>query len=146
MKKILLLFIATLLLTSGILYGADETFNATITIRQAIVITETKALEFGDVISSNVDQSIVVSVDSPGAARFDIVGEAITVTWDVVEANIQMIDTGGNSIVVDTFTVTGGGTGILPQTNVGVGGVAHVNANQPSGDYVGTATFSVLYN
>lgn len=145
MKRLILLALTALLFSTNT-YAADEPFEATIIIRQAISISEVSALNFGTVEATQDAQNIVIAAGDKGSAQFDIAGDALTtVTWSVTEDTINMTS-GANSIAVDTFTVSGGGTGVLPQTGVRVGATARVSGNQATGTYTGSATFNVVYN
>ncbi|MCP3926999.1 MAG: DUF4402 domain-containing protein [Desulfobacterales bacterium] len=146
MKKIILLTTILTLLISVNSFAADESFDATITIRSAITIDEDLTLRFGDLETTGAIQTVTVATGDAGAAQFDITGDVgVAVTWSVVEATINMTGA-GDDIVVNAFTVSGGGTGNLPQVDVTVGATANVNANQAAGIYTGSATFNAVYN
>jgi len=145
----------------GVVAGVQATgkpFQATLRILSPIVITEVRALDFGDTEGGNVN--MVIAATDPTAAVFSATGQANKyATASVVQSSITLLrsgGTGGNSpdeITVDTFTL--GGTGISGSTvdfgaggsasDMRVGATAHVLAEDVAGDYSGTATFSLLY-
>ena len=152
---------ATVALGLGVVAGVNatnESFQSTLRILSPIAITEVRALDFGDTEGGNVN--MVIAATAPTAAVFSATGEASKyATASVSESSITMLRTGGSAgttsdeIVVDTFTL--GGTGISgSQVDFGVGGsasdlrvgaTAHVLAEDVAGSYVGSATFSLIY-
>lgn len=143
--KIALSLMIVLQLMLSMAIATDEMFDVTIVISSSIEISEDNGLTFGNVESLNSAQNIVVEPGDPGSAQFDITGSAGSVSWSVTENNINMIS-GSDNIMVNSFKVSGTGNGNLPQENIRVGATAHVGSNQPSGSYIGIATFNVVYN
>ena len=143
---------------AGGVHATGKPFQATLRILAPIVITEVRALDFGDTEGGNVDMTVAAA--DATAAVFSATGQANKfATASVVQSSITLLrsgGTGGNSpdeITVDTFTL--GGTGISGSTvdfgaggsvsDMRVGATAHVLAEDVAGDYSGTATFSLLY-
>ncbi len=137
--------------------AADETFQATIKLLQPITITEVASLRFPEQIAGSA-ATVLVRPEDSGAAVFDATGEADrAVTASVLEASIEMITDDGigaqKRITVDQFAMggsvdpLGGGAFDAAGTlnNIRVGGTANVNADNIPGDYVGTATFRLVY-
>lgn len=147
MKRIILLSIAISMLFSVNTFAADETFTASIVIRTAITITKNADLDFGTVVADSANsQDIVVAATDPGAASFDIIGEATTATFSI--SNIVNLTNGGNTITLSNFALSQGTGNLDPVTalTVTVGATATVAANQAAGTYNGGATFNVVYN
>ena len=144
MRNILIISIVINLFFS-ISFGADESFNVSIIISAPIAIAEDQGLNFGSFETSNSAQNIVVEPGDLGSAQFDIAGNEVAATWSIAENSIDMIS-GTDTIRVNSFKVSGGGSGNLPQENVRVGATARIKSKQPPGTYIGTATFNVVYN
>lgn len=158
-KKLLAGVSALGMLSMGAVYAIDEPFNVTMTLYDAIVITETQALSFPNTTSGGALAVVVAPTDGT-AAIFTATGQASTgATGSVVEASIDMqhstwsVADPTKEITVDTWTTGGNlsgagamtfdGTGNI--TNLRVGGTANVSANDIAGAYTGTATFRLVY-
>ncbi|MBL4864892.1 MAG: DUF4402 domain-containing protein [Pseudomonadales bacterium] len=150
--------IAGLGLGLGVVAGVQATgkpFQATLRILIPCVITEVRALDFGDTEGGNVD--ITIAPTDPTAAVSSATGQPNKyATASILQSSVTMLRSGGNSpdeIVVDTFTLGGddisgstvdmGASGSV--SDMRVGPTAHVLAEDVAGDYSGTATFSLLY-
>lgn len=157
MNKILLgSILASSTLVSSV-YAQDETFEASIKLVEAIAVTEVAALRFPEQIAGTAAAVVVAPADS-GAAQFNSTGDASrNIVASVVETSIEMVTGDGvgsaKRITVDNFTTGGAvaadgsgafdGTGAL--NNIRVGGTANMEADDIAGDYVGTATFRLVY-
>lgn len=144
---------------AGAAYATDEPFNITMTLYQAIVITETQALSFPNTTSGGAIAVTVAPADGT-AAIFTATGEPSTgVTGSVVESSIVMqhstwsVADVTKEITVDTFTtggnLSGAGAGTFDGTgnitDMRIGGTANVQANDIAGAYSGSATFRLVY-
>ena len=148
------LVFAGLLLGSVVVYATDEVFDVTMRLLADIVITENNALVFPD--TPRGAANIVVLTTDAGAADFSATGQASTgFTKSIADPGgaITMLRSGGtpgntpDEIVVDTFVLAGpvafDATGNA--TGLKVGATAHVLAEDLAGDYLGTATFRMIY-
>ncbi len=145
--------------------AASATSPANATIVQAISLSNTLSLEFGDIAAGTV--ASVVRVDTAGlrtlqsgdatlvsggtvrAASFDATGTN-NAGYDItLPASLIISDGGGNNMTVDTFTHSAGAT-----PNLGAGGAdtftvgadLQVGAAQVANTYTGTFTVTVNYN
>jgi len=153
---------ASVALGLGVVAGAnavDESFQATLRILTPISIVEDQAMDFGDTELGN--STPIVASDLNGMyAAFTVDGDTTkTATASVVEASIEMITGDGadstKKITVDGFAVgvgsSAGGdqldfSGDGQVADIRVYGTANQEAEDIAGDYVGTATFRVVYN
>lgn len=140
--------------------------TAAVDIVTAITITETTGMNFGDIATSGsgtVTLNTANAVAGGGSntpsggtvtsAVFAItganVGYAITMPTDIT------VNSGGNSMTIDTFTfladdTTTNGTGTIGASTSGqdtmiIGGTLNVGASQAAGAYTGTYTITALY-
>lgn len=124
-----------------------------------IAITEVQALSFTPALSGTSVNVVTMPTDSR-AAIFDITGTVnVAVTASIVEASIEIFLVGGstnpapNRIMVTNWTYGGAvaadGTAFMDGNgelnNVRVGATIQVNANDSPGDFLGTATFRLVY-
>jgi hypothetical protein len=149
--KNLITVLAISIFVGNYAYAANTaSFNATMSLRQGINVTNTKALDFGIQVQGTA-ADITVGTGDGGAATFTATGgRNRDIVSNVVEASISMINASdaGSTIVVDTFTVDGpthfenDGTA----TGFKAGATAHIEAADTDGEYLGSATFRVAYN
>ncbi len=138
--------------------AVTEPFQSTLTLIEPLTVTEVNSLRFPEQ-EAGTAQALPVLPTEAGAAQFNITGEPQRgIVVNIVETSIEMITDGGGStaksITVDSFDFDGvnpiDGSGTLDVNgnlnNVRVGGTAHIEAEDVSGDYVGTATFRVIYS
>jgi len=88
-------------------------------------------------------------------ARFTVIGEANRIVSISDPSSIEIRDSRGNSMTVDTFFGAGSGDNSTWRgwqkirsngiSRFNVGAVLHVKPNQPRGDYVGTFTLNFEY-
>ena len=165
MKKIKLLF----LLTAGFTTNAfsQATATATATIITPIAITNALDMNFGNLtVQAETSGTVVIAptgtrtktagVNLPSttgtftAASFTIGGEGIyTYTITIPSTDYTITDlTSAASMIVNTFTSTPSGTGILADgaQTLNVGATLNVSAAQAPGVYTNTTGFEVTVN
>ena len=142
-------------------FAADATGNASATVLAPLTITETTAMNFGDVSGDTNNATTVVlttagatsSADgaftggSPQAGVFNVTG-ATGQSYDItLPAAAVTLTSGGNTVTVDTFTDDTAGTGTLTggTDTFNVGATLNLSAAQPAGAYTGTYTVTVDY-
>lgn len=146
-----------LVAASSFAAAQDAPFNATITLIQPITLSTVQDLTFApQVAGTTVD--VVTAAGDTNAAIFSATGALDAVALgSVVEPTIDMSTGAGAStaetIVVDTWSYGGSlavdgstvfdGTGNIADMRVGA--TAHVEAEDVAGDYVGSATFRLVY-
>jgi len=142
--------------------AATATGNASARVVQAISIVPLTTLAFGDVVVTGGAETVTIAPDgnlsgsltptgSPTAGVFTVDGEDLK-TYAVTVPASATLNSGGDSITVDTFTYNGGGgvgsPGVV--TNGGgplnIGATLQVGGAQPGGSYAGTYNVSVDYN
>jgi len=142
---------------SGAAVAEETSFDATISLLQPITLNTVQDLSFApQAVGENID--VVTGAEDTRAAVFSATGEANAAAQaSVVESSIEMVTgagaTTGERITVDTFTYGGslasdGSTAFDAAgelNNMRVGGTAHVEADDVQGDFVGTATFRLVY-
>lgn len=142
---------------SGAAVAEETNFNSTMSLLEPITLNTVQDLSFApQPVGNAVD--VVTAAEDTRAAVFSATGEAnAAAQTTVVEPSIEMVtgagSTPGERITVDTWTY-GGSLGADGSTafdaageinNMRVGATAHVEANDVQGDFVGTATFRLVY-
>jgi hypothetical protein len=157
-----------LMLVMGIplpMHAASDTATITANIVTAISLTNRSGLVFGDISSSNVAGTVVLSpagsristggadidstVASGPAAVFDVVGLPNAVYAITLPLPVVLIGPGGNNMVVDNFTSLPTTTGLTDaggQQNLFIGATLNVGRNQSFGSYTGIMFVIVAYN
>lgn len=164
MKNLSVVFaLAFLLITASAAMAADNIdSNSHAQILTAIAITNQVPLEFGNIVASGAAGTVTVSAAgvrsallgatlaagiTATAASFTVTGDAGS-TYAVTLPTLTTIDSGANSMDVDTYTSasTGSGTLVAGTDTLTVGATVHVGASQASGSYDGTFNVAVNYN
>jgi hypothetical protein len=148
MKKLLTILLVSTFI-GGHTYAATQSFNIALNLFAAINVTKVQNLTFPIQAITGSAFNVVVASTAAGAAIFNATGtNNRNITRSVVESSINMSAPGvTGSIAVDTFTLSGP-TAFNSSGNANslkVGATAHVLASSADGDYVGTATFRVVY-
>lgn len=138
-------------------HAADESFISGIRLILPAFVAQDTNMQFPEQIAGTAQQ-LVITPDANGAAQFVTTGEPLrSFTASIVESSIIMTagsgDTSALQITVDNFTFGGSvdasGAGTLSQDgvlgNIRVGARANIEANDQSGNYVGVATFRIVY-
>ena len=138
--------------------------NATARIIAPISITNSTALNFGDIVPSGVTGTVVVSAASArtntggatlgsgasvSAATFAVGGQA-GATYAITLPTSVTITSGANNMTVNAFTSSPSSTGLIPggggTQTLTVGATLNVGANQATGTYAGSFNVTVAYN
>lgn len=164
MKNLSVVFALAFLLMSAFAASAATTSsNSHAQILTAITITNDVQLEFGNIVASAAAGTVTVS---PAGVRSALLGATLasgitataasfTVTGDAdatyavgLPLTATSIDSGANSMSVDTYTSasTGSGVLLLGTDTLTVGATVHVGISQASGSYTGTFDVSANYN
>lgn len=167
MKKILLFSIIMIAFTAGAFaQPSTATATATATIVTPISIshvtgTDTE-LSFGNIIA-DADGGTVVITPAGGRTLNGLTSPSITGTISAASFTVTGVDgatyaislpgnhtinSGGNSMVVDTFTSNPSGTGTLTGGTeaLTVGATLNVGLAQPAGTYTNAGGFAVTVN
>jgi hypothetical protein len=151
------LMAVALVAVSGAAVAEETSFDSTISLLEPITLTTVQDLSFAPQPVGEAVDVLTTAADSR-AAVFSATGEANAVAQtSVVEPSIEMVTGAGSAsgerITVDTFTYGGSlatdgstafdGSGEI--NNMRVGATAHVEADDVQGDFVGTATFRLVY-
>ncbi|MHB1047194.1 MAG: DUF4402 domain-containing protein [Thermoanaerobaculia bacterium] len=143
--------------------SASASATATATIITPITLTNTTALQFGNVVASTTAGTIVVSAagarswtgGATGISGLTVSAAAFTVgggadrTFTISLPASTTITSGTNNMTVDTFTSSLGASSTLDGTGaaaLAVGGTLNVGASQAAGSYTGTFSVTVAYN
>ncbi len=168
MKKLATLALAIAGLTIGSYAlaqanSATATANANARIVTPISLTKTADLNFGDVVSSGVVGTVVVTPASARsatggatlgngaavtAAAFTVGGQG-SATYAITLPGSATVTSGPNTMTVNTFTSTPSPTGTLSAGGsqaLNVGGTLNVGVSQATGTYTGTFSVTVTYN
>ncbi len=146
---------------SGAAHAADATGDAAASIAVPISIAQNGAgLNFGTVTASAALGTVVVTTAGArsvtggvaelggtiAAATFDVTGEG-TSAYTITLPSSATLNSGGNSMTVDTFNHDAGGSPALSggSDSFNVGATLNVAANQAAGAYTGTYTITVNY-
>ncbi|MDZ7633087.1 MAG: DUF4402 domain-containing protein [Bacteroidales bacterium] len=160
MKKILAFSIVLFAFTAGVF--AQATATATAVIVAPISIARDADMSFGNIIADADGGTVVLvpagtrtlnGLTSPSivgtitAASFTVTG-LIDATYAITLPASHTISSGGNDMIVDTFTSTPSGTGTLTggTETLDVGATLNVGLNQPAGTYTNAAGFTVTVN
>ena len=143
--------------TATAAYAADESFESSIRLIEPVTVTEVTSLVFPEQIAGTA-QAVTITPDDTGAAQFNSAGEpSRNVTASILETSITMITGTGaaasQQIVVNNFSYGGSvapdGTGAFELdgtlNGIRIGATANIDADDQSGNYVGTATFRLVY-
>jgi len=161
MKKSLLFSVIMIAFTAGA-FAQSATATATAVIVSPITIARTADMSFGNIIADADGGTVVLvpagtrtlnGLTSPSivgtvtAASFTVTG-LIDATYAITLPPNHTINSGGNSMVVNTFTSTPSGTGTLTggTETLNVGATLNVGLNQASGTYTNAAGFTVTVN
>lgn len=143
--------------------SSSASATATATIITPILLTNTAALQFGNVVASTTAGTIVVAADATRtwtggatgisglpvtAAAFGVTGGANR-TFTISLPASATITSGSNSMTVDTFTSSIPSPSALNGSGAAsfnVGGTLTVGASQATGSYTGTFSVTVAYN
>ena len=167
MKKIIkflaIIFVMMAFSTSAFAQ-ASATSSATATIVGPIGITNTTAMNFGNVAVSTVAGTVVLdpaggrtetggctlpaTTGTVTAASFNVTGaDGYTYAITLPSTDVTITD-GVNNMIVNTFTSTPSGTGDLTggSQTLTVGATLNVSGSQPAGTYTTTTPFTVTVN
>ena len=164
MKNLSVVFaLAFLLITAAAATAADNIdSNSHAQILTSIAITNEVPLEFGNIVASGSAGTVTVSPagvraallgatlasgTTATAASFTVTGDA-DATYTATLPTLTTIDSGADSMDVDTYTSasTGSGVLLLGTDTLTVGAKVHVGISQAPGSYTGTFNVSVNYN
>ena len=165
MKKIITFSIVLLAFTAasfaqGPLVSANAT--ATAVIVSPLTITQTANMSFGNIIADADGGTVVLvpagtrtlnGLTSPAitgtvtAASFTVAGAA-GLAYTITLPTDHTISSGGNNMLIDTFTSNPSGTGTLVggTETLTVGATLNVGANQAAGTYTNATGFTVSVN
>lgn len=160
MKKILAFSIVLFAFTAGAF--AQATATATATIVAPITIARTADMSFGNIIADADGGTVVLvpagtrtlnGLTSP-SIQGTIANASFTVTgldgatYSISLPATHTINSGGNSMIVDTFSSDPSGTGLLTGGTqiLNVGATLNVGLNQAAGTYTNAAGFTVTVN
>lgn len=164
MKKLFAAFFAMLLFSTGTFAQVSETATATATIITPIAITWGADMNFGNVASSVLAGTVVLTpagarsttggvtlpatTGTVSAASFTVTGEAGFAYVITLPAVATTISSGGNNMTVDDWTSNPSGTGTLTggTSTLTVGATLYVGISQPAGTYVSGTPFTVTVN
>jgi len=143
--------------------SATASSSASATVITAIAISNTAALNFGEVIAGGSTGTVVVttagarsatggaalgSASGVAAASFTVTGDANN-TYAITLPASDSVASGANTMTVDTFVSNPSGTGDLgaggSQTLL-VGATLQVGISQATGSYTGSFDVTVAYN
>lgn len=147
-----------LLFAATAAFAADVTGTATVVVLDPIAISETQALNFGNISPTGTAGTVAISttgtrtnsnVDllggSPTQAIFAVTGAGNASFSVSLPSSVTL--TGPETITVDTFVHDAGGSPALSSgtATVNVGATLNVGASQAAGTYTGTYNISVNY-
>ncbi|MGK5095041.1 DUF4402 domain-containing protein [Deltaproteobacteria bacterium TL4] len=145
MKKLIVLFASLMFLPS--LFAAEETFQMSMKVYQPLAIGKVSDLVFPLIEVSSAAQPVTVTPDQ--GASFKITGQTgAGITASVTSSGLS---NGTQTISIDSFSfgspLDSAGRGTLASGGITatVGAALTVPANASTGEYAGTATFTVLY-
>jgi len=152
-------------ITTAAFAQASATSNASATIVGPIGITNTTAMNFGNVAVSAVAGTVVMTpagvrsitggctlpaiTGSPAAAAFSVTGAANYTYAITLPGAATTITSGGNTMTVDAWSSTPNGAGTLSaggSQTLTVGATLNVAGSQPAGTYVSGTPFTVTVN
>ena len=143
-------------------FAADATGNAAATVLAPLTITQNgTGLDFGDVAGDTTSATTVVMTSAGAASSADgayVADNGQAGTFDVTGGNglgynitlppaaVTLTSGGGDTVTVDTFTDSIGGSGTIgTEDSFTVGATLNLSAAQPAGAYTGTYTVTVEY-
>jgi len=143
--------------------AATATANVTASIVPAITITKDTDMSFADVVAGASAGTVVLSTAGTrsvtggttlgnaagtAAAAFTVTGDPSS-TYSITLPAFATINSGGNTMTVNTFVSNPSGTGTLSgggTQSLSVGATLQVGASQVQGNYSGTFDVTVAYN
>jgi hypothetical protein len=169
MKKLLALSIVMFAFTAATFAQSSATSAASATIVSPIAITNTRALEFGNIAAGAAAGSVTLSPDAvttrtfagvtlPAvtgtvtSAAFNVTGTpAYAYSIAIAPASVNITNGGGQTMAVGSFTstptvATGGALDGTGAQTIYVGATLTVAANQASGTYTNATAFTVTVN
>jgi hypothetical protein len=169
MKKIILIFLATILVagfSNKAMAQATASATATATIVTPIAITKTVEMNFGNVAVTSSGGTVVLApagtrsttggvtlpatVGTVTAASFNVTGQGVYTYAITLPSTDYTITRSGETetMTVNTFTSAPSGTGALTAgaQTVTVGATLNVSANQVAGTYTNATGFDVTVN
>lgn len=165
LKKLISFAVIFAGITTAAFAQASATSNASATIVGPIGITNTTAMNFGNIAVSGVAGTVVMTpagvrsvtggctlpavTGSPAAAVFNVTGAANYTYVITLPAAATTITSGANNMTVDTWTSTPSGTGTLSaggSQTLTVGATLNVAGGQAAGTYVSGTPFTVTVN
>ena len=144
--------------------AATETATVSANVISTLSLTNQNGLAFGDIASSNVAGSVVLSPDGSrfstggasinstvagGPAVFDVQGDPNAIYAVTLPVSVVLTDAAGNTMSVDNFTSLPAANGLTDaggQQTLFVGGTLNVSSNQGFGSYTGIMSVTVDYN
>lgn len=166
MKKLIGLFVLLIIFSAGAFAqtGVSATANASATIITPIAITNTSAMNFGNVAVNNNPGTVVLTpagarsatggctlpatAGTVSAAAFTVTGIASATYSITLPAGATTITSGTDNMTVDTWTSSPTPTGTLTggTETLTVGATLNVAADQPAGIYTSGTPFTVTVN
>ncbi|MDH5444043.1 MAG: DUF4402 domain-containing protein [Gammaproteobacteria bacterium] len=142
-------------------HAATDTAASSAVVLTPITITKTIDMSFGDMFPTAAAGTVVLGTDDSlthtnvtagptggTAATFTVGGSEGSTYAITLPANITLVS-GGNNMIVDTFTHNAGGTptiGVGGTSTLKVGGTLNVGATQAAGSYSVNFDVTVDYN
>jgi hypothetical protein len=165
LKRLFTLAVIFIGITTAAFSQVSATSNASATIVGPIGITNTTAMNFGNVAVSAVAGTVVMTpagvrsftggctlpaiTGTVAAAVFNVTGAASYTYTITLPAAATTITSGVNTMTVDTWTSNPSGTGTLGaggSETLSVGATLNVAGSQAAGTYVSGTPFSVTVN
>lgn len=163
-KKLLAISFISLAFSTAIFAQVSATATATATIITPIAITWAADMNFGNVASSILAGTVILTpagarsttggvtlpatIGTVSAASFTVTGSAGFTYAITLPAVATTITSGGNTMTVNTWASNPSGTGTLTggTSTLTVGATLNVGISQPSGTYVSGTPFTVTVN
>ena len=164
LKKLFVVLFAILAFSTEIFAQVTATATANATIITPIAIAWGADMNFGNVASSVLAGTVVLTplggrsttggvtlpatTGTVSAASFTVTGEAAFTYAITLPAGATTISSGGNNMTVNTWTSNPSGTGTLTggTSTLRVGATLNVGISQPAGTYVSGIPFTVQVN
>ena len=147
---LMVLTLALIVFTNGTAFAAQtDTAAVNLNVVQGLSVTNTRALEFGDIVESASSQtSTIASTDGTNTARFDVTGSGNFAYNVTVPASIDLLSVSTSTIItIDSFVLDGGAARTLSAgtDSFQFGATANIPANAEVEAYTADLTVSVAY-
>lgn len=160
MKKLWIMTAASVFMLSSQAFAADATGTASATIVAPIAISQSTAMNFGNIAPTATAGTVVLATNggttasnvdilagSASAAAFAVTGTG-SAAYSITLPTSVTLSSGTDTMTVDAFSHDAGATPALSTgaDSFNVGATLNVGASQPGGTYAGSYTVSVSYN